>query len=169
LREAAEVATEPAARGAAGLRGARALGMAGRFAEARTVCRAALSQPAGMPPEAVARLEAELIGLAQITAATVEEARERLHYPTIHQSPLELRPVNAAVEDGFAARPARDVLALLRPALTSGALAAEPDSMLMTQTVLGLLWTRPPRPAPRATLSAPSRRLNPTAVAAGTT
>ena len=64
LREAAEVTAEPAARAAAGLRGARALGMAGRFAEARTVCRAAVSQTADMPPEAVARLESELIALA---------------------------------------------------------------------------------------------------------
>jgi DNA-binding CsgD family transcriptional regulator len=139
LREAAEVATEPAARAVAGLRGARALRMAGRFAEARTVCRAALSHIAGMPPEAVARLEAELIALAWITAATVEEARERLHRPMIEPSPLELWRVNAAMEDTLAGRPARDVLALLRPVLTSGALAAEPDSMLLDETMLVLL------------------------------
>jgi DNA-binding CsgD family transcriptional regulator len=139
LREAAEVATEPAARAAAGLRGARALGMAGRFAEARTVCRAALSQSAGMPPEAVARLEAELIPLARLTAATVEEARERLHRPTIEPPPLELWRVHTALGDTFAGRPARDVLALLRPVLTAGALAAEPDSMLLDETVLVLL------------------------------
>jgi DNA-binding CsgD family transcriptional regulator len=139
LREAAEVATDPAARAVAGLRGARALGMAGRFAEARTVCRAALSQPAGMPPEAVARLEAELIALAALTAATVEEARERLHRPMIHPPPLELWRVQAAIKDTYAGRPARDVLALMRPTLTAGALAAEPDSMLVDQTVMVLL------------------------------
>jgi DNA-binding CsgD family transcriptional regulator len=139
LREASEVTTEPAARAAAGLRGARALGGAGRFADARTVCRAALSHPAGMPPEAVARLEAELIALARTTAATVEEARERLHRPMIEPSPLELWRVHAAAEATLAARPARDALALLRPALTSGALAAELGSMLLTHAVLVLL------------------------------
>jgi DNA-binding CsgD family transcriptional regulator len=140
LREAAEVTTEPPARAVAGLRGARALGGAGRLAEARTVCRAALSHTAGMPPEAVARLEAELIALAWSTTATVEEARERLHRPMIEPSPLELWRVHAAAEATFAARLARDVLALLGPALTSGALAAEPGSMLLTQAVLVLLW-----------------------------
>ena len=140
LREAAEVTAEPTARAAAGLRGARALGMAGRFAEARTVCRAAVSQTADMPPEAVARVESELIALAWLGAATVEEARERLRRPIIDPPPLELWRVHTALEATFAGRPARDVLALLQPAVTASALAAEPDSMLLDETVLVLLW-----------------------------
>jgi DNA-binding CsgD family transcriptional regulator len=140
LREAARIATEPEARAAAGLRGARALAIAGHFADARSVCRAALEQPAGMPPEAVARLEAELIATARLTASTVAEARRRLRRPVLDPSPLEVWRVNAAWEGTMEGRPAREVLALLGPVLTSGSLAAEADSLLVTQAVLVLAW-----------------------------
>lgn len=140
LREAAEIATAPAARADAGLRGARALGIAGRFVEAQMVSQAALSNSAGMAPAEVARLEAELIAVACLTAPTIVEAREQLGRPLIDPSPLELWRVNAAWQDTMAGRPRRDVLALLVPALASGALAAEPDSLLLTQAVLVLIW-----------------------------
>ena len=107
--------------------------MAGRFAEARTVCRAALSQPADMPPEAVARLEAELIGIGITLAEGHEEIRELVERIRRDPPAVPLWRVVAAAGDTYDARPAPQSIALVSPLLREDVLAAERASR----------WSRP--------------------------
>jgi hypothetical protein len=55
LREAVESIADPAARGPAAVRATRALGLAALYADVVAICRATLAEPAGLPPDDVAR------------------------------------------------------------------------------------------------------------------
>lgn len=91
-----------------------------------------------MSQDAVARLEVELVHVARMSASSVEESRERIRHPAVDPSPLELWPVAVAFDGTLSGQPARDVLALLRPSLTSGALPGSPP--LITAAVVTLIW-----------------------------
>jgi DNA-binding CsgD family transcriptional regulator len=132
LAEAVELADSPGRRAEIALSAARALGLAGYFDDAIGLCRRGLEQPAGVPPELLARLEAELVADAFLNAATVPEARGRLRELASPAPPLELWRINAAWEASCEARPADEARALLMPALDAGALDSDPDSLLGT-------------------------------------
>ena len=139
LHAAVERADTPAQRGAVALRGARALGLAGHSRDAIELCRRALADPGDASPEALDRLEAELVVNDWLNADTHADAHRRLLHPTIQPPPLELWRVNAAMESMLAGRPARETMALLQPVLDGDLLAAEPDSLLGTFANLVLL------------------------------
>jgi len=139
LHEAVELAPSPGQRVAIALRGGRALGMAGYFYDALDVCRRGLEHAPEVEPEAVARLEAELVCIAWLHAAGVPEAHARLMEPAVPPSTLGLWRANAAWESVVRARPAGEVHALLHQALESDALTGEPDSVLNTMAMLVLI------------------------------
>jgi DNA-binding NarL/FixJ family response regulator len=139
LHTAVQRADSPGQRAAVALRGARALGLAGHSHDALGLCRQALADPGNASPEALARLEAELVVNAWLNADTREQARERVHEPGAQQSPLELWRVNAAVQSMLDGQPAGEALSLLRPLLDDDALATEPDSLLGTFVTLVLI------------------------------
>ena len=128
LAEAVADAT-PAQRGELALRGARALALDGHFDHALDLCRRALTEPAGTPPDTLARLDAELTANAWASATTIAEARERVRRPPAATT-LQLWRLNAAMRATLAGEPADVTLALVWPALDSGALDAEPDTAL---------------------------------------
>ena len=139
LHAAAERADSPGQRIAIALRGARALGLAGHSHDALELCRRALADPGDASPEALARLEAELVVNGWLNADTHKEAHERVRASRAQESPLELWRVNAAMDSMLDGRPADDALSLLRPVLERDLLATEPDSLLGTFTTLVLI------------------------------
>jgi DNA-binding NarL/FixJ family response regulator len=139
LADAVELAASPEQRVAIALRGARAMGMAGHFEDALHLCRRGLEHSADVAPAAVARLEAELVTVASVHADSSPDAQARLLHPAVPVATLELWRANAAAYALFGGGPAADALALLHPLLEGGALAAEPDSVLNTVTMLVLI------------------------------
>jgi hypothetical protein len=139
LHAAVQRADSPGQRAAIALRGARALGLAGHSHEALELCRQALADPGDASPEALSRLEAELVGNAWLNADTHGEARKRIRAQEAELTPLELWRVNAAIESIFDGRRAADALSFLRPLLDGNALATEPDSLLGTFATLALI------------------------------
>ena len=141
LREAIDLIPDPPTRGAAGLRAARALALAALYADEVELCRATLAGAADMPPDTVARLEAELIGMAMTRAATLPEARERVSRSRLAPPSVPLWRITAAAIDTFDARPARESVALVRPLLSEAALAGERESLLVSVVLtLVLIW-----------------------------
>jgi DNA-binding CsgD family transcriptional regulator len=125
-------------RGEAGLRAARAVALAALYADVVALCRATLAQPAGIAPETIARLEAELDGMAMTRAGTLQEVRER---PRRESTAVPLWRITAAALAGFAGHPARESMALVRPVLPAEVLAAERESLVATVVLtLVLLW-----------------------------
>ena len=139
LDEAVELAASPGQRVDIALRGARAVGLAGHFPDALDLCRRGLAHATDVDPEAVARLEAELVCNASLYAAGVPEVRARLLRPAVPASTLELWRPNAAMQAMFCGQPAGDVLELLWPALNGDALSNEPDSLLNSVAMLVLI------------------------------
>ena len=139
LREAVERAVTAAQRGAIGLRGARALGLAGHTGDAAELCRRALDDPAGASPAVLTLLEAELVTNAWLHAATHREAERRLRNPVVDPPPSSLWRVNAAMAATLAGRPAQETMGYLQPALDSNVLATEEDSLTCTIATLVLV------------------------------
>jgi DNA-binding NarL/FixJ family response regulator len=139
LHTAAQRADSPGQRAEIALRGARALGLAGHSHDALELCRQALADPGDASPEALARLEAELVANAWLNADTCGEAGKRVREPAPQSSPLELWRVNAAMQLMLDGRPAAETVSLLKPVLQRQALATEPDSLLGTFATLVLL------------------------------
>jgi DNA-binding CsgD family transcriptional regulator len=83
------------------------------------------------------RLEAEFVTAGWLQHATVDESRARAGAP--QSRALGLWRVNAAMAALFAADPAAEVGALLRPLLAEQALAREPESLLGTTATLCLI------------------------------
>ncbi len=139
LLHQAVVAATPLQRGAIALSGARALGLSGRFDAAVALCHQALEQAEAYPPELRERLEAELACNAWVQASTIGEARRYARERAPGPSALELWRVTAAAGMLFENTPAAETLAVLRPVLGQGALAAEPGSLLWTVATLTLI------------------------------
>jgi DNA-binding CsgD family transcriptional regulator len=139
LHEAVERADAPGQRSAIALRGARALGLAGHTGKAVELCRTALADPAGAPPEMLTRIEAELVTNAWLQAGTHAEAHHRLRHPVVDPPPLPLWRVNAAMAATLADQPADETMALLQPVLDSSGLADEEDSLAGTIATLALV------------------------------
>ena len=138
FQEAVAQATSPAQGSAIALRGARALGLIGLFDRAATLCRQGLDTSSGARPELQERLEAELVTNAFTHSETIAEALRRVR--TRPAAPvLDLWRITTAMAQTHDGRAAVDTLALLRPALDSDALAAEPDSLLGTIAMLQLI------------------------------
>ena len=131
----------PSQRVGIALRGGRAMGMAGHFEDAVDLCRRGLEHAADVAPEAVARLEAELVCNAWLRSETKPEAHARLHAPAVPVSTFALWRVNAAWERTLAGDPAADVLALLDPLLAGDARAGEEDSLLGSALICCLIAT----------------------------
>ena len=132
LVQAVELAGSPKRRAEIALSGARALGLAGHFENAIELCRRGLEQPAGIPADLLARLEAELVCDGWLQASTVAEAHERLRRLASSASPVGLWRINAAWEAMCEGRPASETRALLVPAIEAGVLDGEADSLLGT-------------------------------------
>jgi DNA-binding NarL/FixJ family response regulator len=132
LGEAIELAGPPAQRARIALASGRALGLAGYFENAIDLCRRGLEHKDGIPPELLARLEAELVANATLQAPTVLEARERLRRFASSPPPLELWRIPAAWEAVREARPAGEARRVLASALDAGVLESDPDSLLGT-------------------------------------
>ena len=145
LHEAVELAASAAQRTEIALRGARALGLAGRFDHALDLSRRGLEHSTGTPPDDRERLEAELVCNAWHHADTTREARARLQAQRLEPSRLGLWRVNAAMQATLDGRPASDVHALLEPLLADGALDREFDSLLPTTATVVLDRLRRPR------------------------
>jgi DNA-binding NarL/FixJ family response regulator len=139
LQEAAENADSAAQRSAIALRGARAMGLAGHTGQALELCRTALADPAGTPPQMLTQLEAELVLNAWLQAGTHPEAHRRLRHPVVDPPPSPLWRVNAAMAATLACRPADESIGLLQPVLDSGALVAEEDSLAGTIANISLI------------------------------
>ena len=141
LREAIELIPDPPARGDAGLRAARALALAALYTDVVDICRATLAGAAEMPPETVARLEAELMGMGMTRAGTLQEAREYAARARLRRPSVPLWRITTAGIDSYDGRPASESLALVRPLLSEAALAAERDSLVATVVLtLVLIW-----------------------------
>jgi DNA-binding NarL/FixJ family response regulator len=138
LQEAVAVAATPVQRGVIALSGARALGLSGRFDPSVALCRQALEHAEAYPPELSERLEAELACNSWVQAATVDLAR-RYARERPGGAGLGLWRVSGAVEAMFENRSAAETLAVLRPLLDGGGLAAEPGSLLWTVSTLTLI------------------------------
>ena len=138
LHEAVAAAT-PLQRGSIALSGARAMGLSGRFDSAAELCRQALKHAEAYPPELRERLEAELVTNACLNASTIEEGRRYIRQRRPGSSALELWRVSAAGQMTFDNHSAASTLALLRPLLKHGGLAAEPGSLLWPFTTLILI------------------------------
>jgi DNA-binding CsgD family transcriptional regulator len=140
LLQAVELGDDPSVRVETAIRAFRALALASRFEEAFPIAHSALRDTSRVPDEAVARLEAELVACSYTQAATRQEALRRLQHPAAPRSALPLWHVNAAAEATFAGRPASEALDHFDAVLTSGALAAERDTILTTVGGMGLIW-----------------------------
>ncbi len=139
LHKAIATADTPMQRGRVALAGARACGLAGYFDDALALSRSGLDTGAAIPPDLQARLEAELIADASLQAATVPEARERLHRLAATPPPLELWRIGAAWASACDARPASEAMELLTSALDVGVLVHDPDSLLGTHAKFVLI------------------------------
>lgn len=132
LHKAVATADTPVQRGTIALAGARACGLGGHFETSIALSRGGLEGGGAIPPELQARLEAELIADAWLQAATVPEARERLHRAAASPPPLALWRVNVAWEAVADARPASEPMELLTSAIEAEAFVHDPDSVLRT-------------------------------------
>lgn len=132
LHTAVATADTPIQRGTIALAGARASGLGGHFETSIALSRSGLDGGGAIPPDLKARLEAELIADAWLQAATVPEARERLHRAAVSPPPLALWRINAAWEAVADARPATEPRGLLRSAIRAGAFEDDPDTVLRT-------------------------------------
>jgi DNA-binding CsgD family transcriptional regulator len=128
LQEAVAAAT-PGQRGAMALKAARALGLIGHFDRAVALCHQGLE---GAPDGVRERLEAELVTVAWTRVDTIGEARRRSRAG----GPPGLFQIAASMDGMTDARPARETLAQLRPAL--GALTGEADSLVGSVAALHL-------------------------------
>jgi DNA-binding CsgD family transcriptional regulator len=140
LREAVELAASDEQRTEIALRGARALGLAGRFELARDLSRRGLEHSARTPPEDRERLEAELLLNAALQADSAADARERVRDQRGSGGRLGLWRVNAAFDAMLDARPTSDVRELLAPLLDGGVLDRESDSLLPTSVTVTLIF-----------------------------
>jgi DNA-binding NarL/FixJ family response regulator len=138
LQEAVAVAATPVQRGAIALSGARALGLSGRFDPAVALCRQALEHIEAYPAELSERLAAELACNGLTQAWTMELA---LGYSCQRPagSSLDLWQVPAASVAMLTNQPAAASLALMRPLLDRGGLAAEPGSLLWSVSTMTLI------------------------------
>jgi len=130
LHEAVAAATTAVQRGSVALRGARALGLIGRFDEAFALCQQALGQAGAYPAELRERLTAELAANGWLNASTIGESRRHMRARGPDDCALELWRVTAASGAGLGNQPASKTMELLRPVLEHGALAAEPGSLV---------------------------------------
>jgi DNA-binding CsgD family transcriptional regulator len=137
LDEAVAAAATPMQRGAIALRGARALGLAGHFEKAIELSRHGLRHAAGIPPELLARLDAELIANLALQAPTVREAEDRLLRIAASPPPVDLWRILAAWQASCDGRPIDEARMLLASALD--ALADETDSILGTFAKMTLI------------------------------
>jgi DNA-binding NarL/FixJ family response regulator len=85
------------------------------------------------------RLEAELVTNAWLHADMHTEARQRLQHPVVDTPTSPLWRVNAAMAATLAGEPASETMRLLQPALDSGALALEEDSLVGTIATIVLI------------------------------
>ena len=138
LHDAVELASSATQRTEIALRGARALGLAGRFDHALDLSRRGLEHSTGTPPDDRERLEAELVCNAWHHEDTTRESRARLQAQRLEPGRLGLWRVNAAMQATLDGRPASDVHALLEPLLADGALDREFDSLLPTTATIVL-------------------------------
>ena len=139
LHEAVEFAASAAQRTEIALRGARALGLAGRFDHALDLSRRGLEHSTETPPDDRERLQAELICNAWHHPHTTHEARARLQAQRLEPSRLALWRVNAAMQAMLDGRPASDIHSLLEPLFADGALDRESDSLLPTTATVVLI------------------------------
>jgi DNA-binding CsgD family transcriptional regulator len=141
LHEAVDSIADPAARGPAAVRAARALGLAALYADVVGICRQTLVAAADLPPDDVARLEAELIGIGMTRAEGHDEIRERVERIRRDPPAVPLWRVVAAAMDTYDGRPARESIALVSPLLREEVLAAERESLVATVVLmLVLIW-----------------------------
>jgi DNA-binding CsgD family transcriptional regulator len=141
LHEAVESIDDPAARGPAAVRAARALGLAALYADVVGICRATLADAADLPPDDVARLEAELIGIGMTRAEGHEEIRALVDRIRRDPPAVPLWRVVAAAGDTYDVRPARESIELVRPLLREEVLAAERESLVATVVLMFvLIW-----------------------------
>ena len=141
LHEAVESIADPAARGPAAVRAARALGLAALYADVVGICRQTLAGASELPPDDVARLEAELIGIGMTRAEGHEEIRELVGRIRRDPPAVPLWRVVAAAGDTYDARPARESIALVSPLLREEVLAAERESLVATVVLMFvLIW-----------------------------
>jgi DNA-binding CsgD family transcriptional regulator len=103
------------------------------------LCRQALEQAEAYPPELCERLAAELACNGFVQAATIEEARRYARPARPGRSALELWRVTAAMAAMADNQAAAATVALLRPVLEQGALAAEAGSLVWSVTALTLI------------------------------
>jgi DNA-binding CsgD family transcriptional regulator len=154
LHEAVRLADSATQRSRIALSAARALGLAGHFADAIQACRQGLQGDGGNEPDESRggphddprdnlhddprdNLRDELICNAWLQETTVAEARERQR-AIAQPTPSSLWRINAAWQAMAEARPATESLELLHSAVRSGALQAQPDSLLNSITKFGL-------------------------------
>jgi DNA-binding CsgD family transcriptional regulator len=137
LEDAVRLAVTPAQRARIALAGARTVGLAGLAEEAVRLCRLGLEPASGVAPEVRTRLEVELTAGAWVQAATVAEARERLHR---HGPPAGMWRIHAAWEAVYDARPADEPRRLLAAVLRDGPVTDDgAESLQDTLALLGLL------------------------------
>jgi DNA-binding CsgD family transcriptional regulator len=136
-RDVVALIDAPTARADAALRSARALGLAGDGEAAIDLHRLVLDRPDGVPPETLARIQAELAATSWPDSRTRPLAIDMVRRAEADPPPLPLWRVNAAIEATFAGRPVRESVGLLSPVLDAGVLAGETDSLL--PTVAGLV------------------------------
>jgi DNA-binding CsgD family transcriptional regulator len=139
LQEAVERAASPEQRCELALRGARALGLAGYFMAAAELCRRALADPGAASPEAMSRLEAELVTCARLQVVTQPEADARLRRPVVDPPVLDLWRVNAAWALNLAGESADEVMSLLRPYLEHPRRPEDADSLTGTVATVILI------------------------------
>jgi DNA-binding CsgD family transcriptional regulator len=141
LHEAVDSIADPAARGPAAVRAARALGLAALYTDVIRICRQTLAGAAELPPDDVARLEAELIGISMTRAEGRDESRTLVARIRRDPPAVPLWRVTAAAMDGFDIVPARESIELVRPLLREEVLAAERESLVATVVLmLVLIW-----------------------------
>ncbi len=136
LRSAVRLADSPEQRARIALAGARALGLAAQFPEAVELGRRALADRDGIPPDLVARLEAELACVGLMTAETFHEAARLVDKARAAPAPSSLWLVDAACLGVAQNRPVREVCALLDTALASAVIASESGTVLETAAIL---------------------------------
>jgi DNA-binding CsgD family transcriptional regulator len=139
LAGAVDLAATPGQRARIALSAARALGLAGYFADAIEICNHALISPEGVEGAVRSRIEAELACNAWIDARTISAARDLIvaRYPST-EAP-QLWCVLEAFRGVADAAPVAEPLALLHSAFASGVLADEADSMISTPAKLMLI------------------------------
>jgi DNA-binding CsgD family transcriptional regulator/tetratricopeptide (TPR) repeat protein len=132
LGEALDLAADPRRRARLALAGGRALGMAGYFEHAVHLGHRGLKRPDGVPPELLARIEAELVGSAWTRQCWLAEARTRLHTPPL----VAVERVNHAWIGLYDGRPVEETRRLLDGALDD---PEDDDSILQTTATIAMI------------------------------